>query len=388
MKYIDTEKLVIKSWCDSPEDGCIEQAKNLANLPFAFKHIALMPDTHQGYGMPIGGVLATHGVVIPNAVGVDIGCGMRVIKTNLNATELPAEKLKEILGNIRKRVPVGFAHQTLACPPGVMPEAYASMPIVEREFEKARKQLGTLGGGNHFIEMQKDGEGGVWVMIHSGSRNLGKQVADHYNELAKDLNARWFSQVAPKTDLAFLPHDSAEAKDYLNEMDYCLAFSKANRAEMMRMIHIAFQESIPEDVTFSEPLDIQHNYAAWENHFNHNVIIHRKGATAARAGQRGIIPGSQGTASYIVEGLGNPESFMSCSHGAGRRMGRKEAERKLDLAEEIRRMDEKGILHGIRGKGDLDEAASAYKDIDLVMQEQQNLVKIVTRLEPIGVIKG
>lgn len=387
MKYIDTEKLVIKSWCDNPEDGCIEQAKNLANLPFAFNHIALMPDTHQGYGMPIGGVLATHGVVIPNAVGVDIGCGMCAIKTNLTVEGFCVGAIKAVMGEIRKAVPVGFSHHREKLAALAMPIVLEKMPIVEREFEKARTQLGTLGGGNHFIEIQKDEYGGIWIMIHSGSRNLGKQVADHYNKIAKALNAKWHTAVDPKADLAFFPSDTAEARDYLAEMNYCLAFSKANRAKMMEAIKTAFRLVNP-DTQFGETLDIQHNYAAWENHFGQNVIVHRKGATQARVGQRGIIPGSQGTASYIVEGLGNPESFMSCSHGAGRRMGRKEAERTLNLADEIRKMDDKGILHGIRGKGDLDEAASAYKDIDVVMQEQQDLVKILTRLEPMAVIKG
>lgn len=383
MKVIASEKKPIKSWCENPEDGCIEQAKNLANLPFAFKHIALMPDTHQGYGMPIGGVLATKGVVIPNAVGVDIGCGMRAAKTELRVDDLPVEKLKAVMGEIRKAIPVGFAHQKEPCPKAAMPEFDPGMnPVCIREFESARHQLGTLGGGNHFIEIQRDQDGNIWVMIHSGSRNLGKQVCDHYNKVAKDLNARWHSAVDPKWDLAFLPLDSTEGKKYIKEMDFCLEFARGNRELMMHRVLGCLGS------TKAAAADVHHNYAAWENHFGENVIVHRKGATAARAGEFGIIPGSQGTASYIVEGLGNPESFMSCSHGAGRRMGRKEAERKLDLAEEIRRMDEKGILHGIRGKGDLDEAAGAYKDIDTVMAEQADLVKIVTRLEPMGVIKG
>lgn len=387
MKYIDTEKLVIKSWCDNPEDGCIEQSKNLANLPFAFKHIALMPDTHHGYGMPIGGVLATHGVVIPNAVGVDIGCGMCAVKTNLTVDGFPVGALKAVMGEIRKAVPVGLAHHKEKLAAQAMPIVLEKMPIVEREFEKARTQLGTLGGGNHFIEIQKDEYGGIWIMIHSGSRNLGKQVADHYNKIAKTMNAKWYTSVDPKSDLAFFPSDTAEARAYLAEMNYCLTFSKANRAKMMEAIKTAFHLVNP-DTQFGETLDIQHNYAAWENHFGQNVIVHRKGATQARLGQQGIIPGSQGTCSYIVEGLGNPDSFMSCSHGAGRRMGRKEAERKLVLADEVKRMDDKGILHGIRGQSDLDEAAGAYKDIDLVMEEQKDLVKIITRLEPMGVIKG
>ena len=390
MKYITTEKLPIKSWCNTPEDGCIEQAKNLANLPFLFKHVALMPDTHQGYGMPIGGVIAAQHVIIPNAVGVDIGCGMCVVNTNLTVDIFTIEQLKAVMGEIRKAVPVGFNHHKEPCPPLAMPGSLAEkstdMPIVTREFEKARTQLGTLGGGNHFIEIQKDEHGGIWVMIHSGSRNLGKQVADHYNKIAKELNARWHTQVDPKVDLAFLPFDTPEAKAYFMEMNYCLAFSKANRSKMLTAIKECFNSVT--STGFDEALDIQHNYAAWENHFGQNVIIHRKGATLARAGQLGIIPGSQGTSSYIVEGLGNPNSFMSCSHGAGRRMGRKEAERTLDLAGEIKRMDDKGIIHAIRGKGELDESPSAYKDIETVMAEQSDLVKIITRLEPMGVIKG
>ena len=386
MKYITTEKLPIKSWCDNPEDGCIEQAKNLANLPFLYKHVALMPDTHQGYGMPIGGVIASIGVIIPGAVGVDIGCGMCAVKTNLTVETLTIEKLKAVMGEIRKAVPVGFNHHQEKLAAQAMPIVLAGLPIVEREFEKARTQLATLGGGNHFIEIQKDEHGGIWVMIHSGSRNLGKQVADHYNKIAKELNARWHTKVDPKADLAFLPFDTPEAKAYFAEMNYCLAFSRANRAKMLDAIKGCFNSIIPTE--FAETLDIQHNYAAWENHFDKNVIIHRKGATMARAGQKGIIPGSQGTSSYIVEGLGNPDSFMSCSHGAGRRMGRKQAERTLILEDEVKVMNDKGIIHAIRGKGDLDEAAGAYKDIQVVMAEQADLVKIVTRLEPMGVIKG
>lgn len=387
MKVISSERIPIKSWCDNPELGCIGQAVNLANLPFAFKHVALMPDTHQGYGMPIGGVLATHGVVIPNAVGVDIGCGMCAVKTNLMVEGFCVGALKTVMGEIRKAVPVGFAHRQQPCSDDEMPELPKGVTVVCREYPSARKQLGTLGGGNHFIEIQKDEYGGIWIMIHSGSRNLGKKVADHYNRVAKDMNSKWHTAVDPKADLAFFPADTEEARAYIVEMNYCLAFSKANRAKMMEAIKGAFRLVDP-DTQFGETLDIQHNYAAWENHFGENVIVHRKGATRARAGQLGIIPGSQGTSSYIVEGMGNPESFMSCSHGAGRRMGRKEAERKLDLAEEIRKMDEQGIIHGIRSKSDLDEAPGSYKDIDGVMAEQADLVKIVTCLKPMAVVKG
>jgi tRNA-splicing ligase RtcB len=387
MKYIDTEPVVIKSWCNEPEAGAIAQARNLANLPFVFRQICLMPDTHQGYGMPIGGVIATDGVVVPNAVGVDIGCGMLATQTSL--TEIDQTALKQILGRIRQTVPVGFEHHKEPQDESLMPllDDAARCPEVARQYSSACKQLGTLGGGNHFIEVQQGSDGFVWFMIHSGSRNLGLKVADRHNRVAMALNERWHAAVPKKWELAFLPVESEEAKVYLREMRYCLDFALANRRLMAQRIRDAFREALP-DVTFAEAINIHHNYAAFENHFGSNVLVHRKGATSARAGELGIIPGSQGTSSYIVRGKGNPESFTSCSHGAGRRMGRQAAIRNLDLAAEQKRLEDRGILHALRGKQDLEEAAGAYKDIDLVMEEQQDLVEIVVKLEPLAVIKG
>lgn len=396
MKYINKEnQLVIKSWCNEPEQGCINQAENLAKLPFAFDHIALMPDTHQGYGMPIGGVLATKDVIIPNAVGVDIGCGMCAVKTSL--TELNIETLKKIMGEIRKQIPVGFAkHQKeqeidlMPIRDGIFRDTEA--PICYQEFSNARKSIGTLGGGNHFIEIQKGSDGHIWIMIHSGSRNLGKQVADHYNKLAVGLNEKWHSQVPKEWELAFLPVDSKEGQAYIREMQYCVDFAFYNRRLMMDRIIDIFQKEFTADLEFNintDPIiNIAHNYAQVESHFGHNVWVHRKGATLARQDTVGIIPGSQGTKSYIVKGKGNPDSFMSCSHGAGRKLGRKEAERVLSLEDEVKKMDEQGILHGIRGKDGLDEAPGAYKDIDIVMEEQKDLVDILIELKPLGVIKG
>lgn len=387
MKYIDTERVVIKSWCNEPEAGALAQAKNLANLPFVFKQVCLMPDTHEGYGMPIGGVIATQGAVIPNAVGVDIGCGMLATKTSLTEIDLPA--LKRILGTIRQTVPVGFEHQKQAQDEKLMPvmaEA-ASYPEVSRQYQSACKQIGTLGGGNHFIEIQQGSDGYLWFMIHSGSRNLGLKVANRYNRIAIDLNEKWHVEVPKKWELAFLPLESDAAAAYLREMRYCLDFALANRQLMASRVRAALQIELPE-TTFAEAINIHHNYAAMENHFGQNVLVHRKGATSARAGEMAIIPGSQGTASYIVQGKGNPDSFTSCSHGAGRKMGRQAAIRNLDLAAEQKRLEERGILHALRGKKDLEEAAGAYKDIDLVMAEQLDLVDIVVKLEPLAVIKG
>jgi tRNA-splicing ligase RtcB len=224
-------------------------------------------------------------------------------------------------------------------------------------------------------------------MVHSGSRNFGLQVAEHYNKVAKKLNELYFSSVNPKADLAFLPFQTDEAHKYYTEMQYCTAFAFANRLLMMERIQQVVS-TVLSAVAYEPIINIAHNYAAWETHFEEKVIVHRKGATSAQAGETGIIPGSQGSKSYIVEGLGNPESFMSCSHGAGRLMSRTAAIKNLNLEEEKRKLDEQGIIHSIRGKSDLEEASSAYKDIAQVMAFQTDLVKIKVELSPLAVIKG
>ncbi len=384
-KVIGTEKKPIKLWLDDIEDTALAQAKNLANLPFAFKHIPLMPDSHPGYGMPIGSILATQGAVVPNAVGVDIGCGMCALRTEL--TDVGKDDLKKTLGIARQLIPLGFNWHDEAQDERWMPERTKAMTIVDRGYAKARKQVGSLGGGNHFIELQQGSDGYVWVMIHSGSRNLGHSVAEWYNNAAKRLNERYYSSVTKSQDLAFLPIETPEAKDYLVEMNYCIEFALANRQLMMHRMVEALQEVVG-DFDHDEIINKAHNFAAWENHFGQNVMVHRKGATRARAGELGMIPGSQGTSSYIVRGLGNAESFASCSHGAGRRMGRKQAQRELDLQHEIDLLNEKGVIHAIRHTKDLDEATSAYKDIDVVMENQRDLAEIVVALTPLAVLKG
>ncbi|WYD81528.1 MAG: RtcB family protein [Candidatus Electrothrix gigas] len=389
-KVISTEKRPIKLWLDDLEEGALEQAKHLANLPFAFRHIALMPDAHQGYGMPIGAVLATEDVVIPNSVGVDIGCGMCAVQTSLQAIE--QDTLKKIMGSLRKQIPVGFKHHKKAQDASFMPASPAedgldALRIVRGEYRAALKQLGTLGGGNHFLEIQQGSDGFVWLMIHSGSRNLGYKVAHHYNKLAVELNRKWHTSVPEKWQLAFLPLDGRKGQDYLLEMQYCVDFAQANRRLMMqRMQEVVVEQA--GDVQFGEMINIAHNYAAMEHHFKRDVMIHRKGATRAYPDQLGIIPGSQGTMSYIVQGRGEPESFMSCSHGAGRRMGRKQAQKELDLAAEKERLAAIGVIHGMRNSKDLDEAPGAYKDISVVMENQRDLVEIVVELRPLAVIKG
>lgn len=382
---ITTEKIPIKLWLEEEqvEEGALDQAHDLANLPFAFKHIAIMPDTHLGYGMPIGAILATKGAVVPNAVGVDIGCGMCSLRTNL--TDIETADLKEIMSIIRETVPVGFNHHESPQDESWMPEKKGNLPIVEQEYKSALHQVGTLGGGNHFIEIQKGSDGYIWIMIHSGSRNIGFTVANHYNNIAKEKNKALEVQV-PK-DLAFIPEDSEYFDLYWNEMNYCVEFALANRKLMMERTKSAFKEIIPE-VEFSHFINKPHNFAALEEHFGEEVIVHRKGATRARKGEWGMIPGSQGTQSFLVKGKGNVDSFESCSHGAGRVMSRAAARRNLDLKEERKILTDQGILHAIRHKGDLDEAPSSYKDIDEVMANQEALVEVQIKLQPLAVIKG
>ena len=389
-KVISTEKIPLKLWLDDLEEGAINQAKNLANLPFAFKHIAIMPDSHQGYGMPIGGILATKDVIIPNAVGVDIGCGMCAVKTNL--TEIDSKKLKKIMGEIRKVVPVGFNKQKNF--QINFPDMEDNLKVCLDNHKKAGLSVGTLGGGNHFIEIQKGDDGNIWIMIHSGSRNLGLQVAKYYNDLAKELNKKWNSSVPEKFDLAFLPLDSNEGQAYLREMKYCVDYALANRKLMMDRVGDVFMKVFPDNSrhgllgTPEDLINIAHNYATMENHFGENVMVHRKGATLASEKTIGIIPGSQGTKSYIVKGLGNKESFNSCSHGAGRLMSRKKAKEELSLDNEKKILDDLGVIHGIRSVNDLDEAPSAYKDIKTVMENQKDLVEVLVELTPLAVIKG
>jgi len=380
MRVISTERLPIKLWLDGIEENALQQAKNIANLPFAYKWIAIMPDSHSGYGMPIGGVLATKQVIIPNCVGVDIGCGMMAVRTSLS--EIDTDTLKSIMSQVRTVIPLGFSHQKEDQQWDGFNDA-PDISIIQRELSSSRKQLGTLGGGNHFIEIQMGSDGYVWLMLHSGSRNFGLKTATEYHKKALRLCEKWHSML-PDKELAFLPIESDEGAEYYDAMKYCLKFAQANRDLMMARI-----ETIVHDITgatIDERVNIHHNYAAIENHYGENVFVHRKGATKATLGLAGIIPGSMGTSSYIVEGLGNPESFMSCSHGAGRSMGRKQAIRELNLEDEQRKME--GIVHELWDKSNLDEAPGSYKDIDTVMANQADLVKVKVHLKPLAVIKG
>lgn len=380
----------VKIWTNDVDDKAMEQIENLTTLPFLHHHLAIMPDVHAGMGMPIGGVLACEDAVIPNAVGVDIGCGMCAVKTNWKVSDIPTDILrKEIMRGIRNQIPLGMNHHKQSQDEKYLPQGFDidKMEIVKHRQQAILHEIGTLGGGNHFIELQKDEDDTLWIMIHSGSRNLGKLVGDHYNNIAKNLNKLWHSVVSPDIRLPFLPRGTKEFGAYWNEMKYCIEFALCNRKLMMQRIEEVISYAIP-GIEFEPMINIAHNYAAMEHHFGKDVIVHRKGATLAQEGVIGIIPGSQGTASYIVEGLGNPDSFNSCSHGAGRVLSRSAAIRTLDMAAEVSQLEAKGIIHAIRCQNDMQEASGAYKDIDTVIANESDLVKVKTRLLPVAVIKG
>jgi tRNA-splicing ligase RtcB len=384
---LSQEQFPIKLWLDDLEEGAEKQARNIANLPFIHKWVALMPDAHAGKGIPIGSVIATDGVLIPYAIGVDIACGMLAIKTDIKNIDktLYREKdpLKIAMGIIRKTIPTGFEHHK----ENQVWEGFdkvPNLPICQKELKSARKQLGTLGGGNHFIEFQEDKDLNLWIMIHSGSRNFGLQVAEYYHKKAWEFFEKYNLKL-PDKFLAYLPVEDPVGQEYLKAMNFCMDFAYANRAHMMNAVLQIMNDNLLPTSKVKE-INIHHNYAALENHYGKDVWVHRKGATRSCLGEVGIIPGSMGSPSYIVEGLGNPESFMSCSHGAGRNMSRTKAIKTLNLADEQAKMS--GILHGLRNIGDLDEAPSAYKDISQVMKNQEDLVKIQVELFPKANIKG
>ena len=402
VKYNEQMKIPVKSWCENIEEDALKQALNLASHPVIAGHVALMPDCHVGYGMPIGGVIACLGAVIPNAVGVDIGCGMVAVETGF-----PAEKLRDmalrrkIIDAIKQLIPVGEgnAHRQEQEWDGF--EQYLDSVGGKSEIHWMdaldRRNLGTLGGGNHFIELQESDTGKIWLMIHSGSRNLGYKIAGHYNKVAIRLNEREHVEL-PSKDLAFLRADSDEGKGYIRDMQFALAYALENRRRMMASFRQAVGDCLG-NIEFIREINIHHNYAALEKHFGGEFWIHRKGATSAKPGELGIIPGSMGASSYIVEGLGNVESFQSCSHGAGRRMGRQDACRRLSVEECDRAMsgiafDRWGKLRSKWGKQkdaglyDLGEAPQAYKDIDEVINSELDLIRPLVKLHPLAVVKG
>lgn len=374
----------IFSWTEFMEQEALDQCRNVANLPFIHHHVAVMPDVHTGYGVSIGTVFGTEGVVIPNAVGVDIGCGMLSVKINFEKVDL-LPKMKQIINKIRSSVcqvrhPVEQYQQSN--------RSLYDYPsdLIRGESENLMRQKGTLGGGNHFIEFQTNQNDEVRITVHSGSRNLGNVVAKYHNAIAEECCERWYSPVGK--DLAFLPVATEMGQAYLADMEYCVRYATINRHIIMTLVVDIIEKEMDYWVDESCIIDCCHNFARMENHFGKNVMLHRKGATSAREGELGIIPGSQGTKSYIVEGLGNKNSFTSCSHGAGRVLSRKKAQENLDLDEQRKILDDQGILHTMDSVKALDEAPGAYKNIDEVMRNQEDLVRVVETLKPFAAIKN
>lgn len=406
--YNDNTKFPVKIWLEDEsqlEESCIGQAYNLSQLPFIHKWVCLMPDTHTGKGMPIGGVIATKDVIIPNAVGSDIGCGMDFIPTNIHMDDIQEIQtgngtiIQAIIGNIMRSIPLGTERYKT-------PQESQVLDNAKKEIDKYKDdaellpliddgyfQIGSLGGGNHFLELQKDQDGYLCIMIHSGSRHLGKAICDYFHEKARELDRMWYSEVKDEYRLAFLPVHSKEGQQYINWMNLAMDYAFENRAHMLEKICTIVKELIEKHtghtVEFGEEINCHHNYAALENHYNANVWVHRKGAARAREGEMAVIPGAMGSYSYVVEGKGNKESFCSSSHGAGRNYSRSGAVQAFSVEKVMVDLKEQGVVLGKRKKNDVaEECRFAYKDIDFVMSQQLDMVVPVRKLKTVGVVKG
>ena len=388
------------------ESGAIDQLRSITKLPFVFKHVAAMPDVHIGTGSTVGTVLATHGTVIPAAVGVDSGCGMIACRISLKAEDLP-DNLHRLRTEIENMVPVGFDDHSIQRLNGkghggtrtVLNNQFKNLKkgldaitakhpgiehMVKNAEEKAYRQLGSLGGGNHFIELCLDENNDVWIMLHSGSRGIGNTIGRYFIELAqKEMEAQ--KVTLPNKDLAYLQEGSVHYDDYVEAVSWAQEYARRNRDAMLELVITAMTRFLPHFRVTKEAINCHHNYVSEETHFGENVIITRKGAVSAQIGELGIIPGSMGAKSFIVRGLGNADSFCSCSHGAGRKMSRSAAKRKITVEEHI------AATEGVecrKDEGMIDESPAAYKSIDDVMASQTDLVEVVHTLKQILCVKG
>lgn len=396
--------LPIKAWTRGVpvEDAAKQQLYNLSMMPFIHKHVAAMPDVHWGMGATVGSVIATKGAIIPAAVGVDIGCGMMAALTNLVASDLP-DNLFAVRSAIEAAVPHGRTNNGGVGDRGawgIVPEAVAramegmdadldhlvyTLPVLSRAADRAHLHLGTLGTGNHFIEVCLDERSRVWVMLHSGSRGIGNQIGQRYIELAKKEMERWHISL-PDKDLAYLPEGSDYFNDYVNAVGWAQNYAFLNRQLMMDATLAALSATLKRPISILDSaINCHHNYVEKENHFGSSVWVTRKGAVRARPTDLGIIPGSMGARSFIVRGKGNADSFCSCSHGAGRSMSRTEAKRRYTLE------DHAAAVKGVECRIDsdvVDETPAAYKDIDAVMKAQEELVEVVHTLKQVVCVKG
>lgn len=387
--------LPVLIWTEEVEASALQQLINVARLPVAFHHVAAMPDVHTGIGATVGSVIATRKAIIPAAVGVDIGCGMIATRLSLSASDLDERRLRRVYDRICHDVPVGFAQH----PEGRNPiqRARALKAPLERILQGHpailkrmgrqsdwMRQLGTLGGGNHFIELCLDEDQQLWVMLHSGSRGIGKAIGSHFIEIAKEDMAR-HGPLPTDRNLAYLDEGSAHFADYVTAVEWTQRYAMENRAAMLESILAALAKELPPFSVTREAVNCHHNYVQRERHYGEMVWLTRKGAIRAEAGDLGIIPGSMGARSYIVRGKGCAESFQSCAHGAGRRMSRTAANQRF-REEDLARQTE-GVLCR-KDKGVIDEIPAAYKDIDAVMHNQRDLVEVVHTLKQIVCIKG
>lgn len=381
------------------EDGARRQLLRAAQMPFIFKHVAVMPDVHIGIGATVGSVIPTKNAIIPAAVGVDIGCGMMACRTSLTADDLP-DSLGHVRAAIEKAVPHGRSsgrrrdkgswHDAPKTSEAAWAKLTARFDVITDKHKVIRnsnnlKHLGTLGTGNHFIEVCLDEADRVWFMLHSGSRGVGNRIGRYFIELAKRDMEKWFINI-PDKDLAYFPEGTDHFDDYVEAVEWAQDFAFSNRQVMMQNVISAARQVLP--VAFEaevQAVNCHHNYVSRENHFGENIFVTRKGAVRARKGDMGIIPGSMGTRSYIVRGLGNEDSFCSCSHGAGRVMSRTEAKKRVSMEEHLESVKD---VECRKDAAVIDETPAAYKPIDDVMEAQKDLVEVVHTLRQVVCVKG
>lgn len=395
LRTINKGRVPVKIYTEDIDPSAYTQLSKIAELPFIHSHIAAMPDVHHGIGATVGSVIPTRGAIIPAAVGVDIGCGMNAVRLSISANELP-DNLKPVRGAIEDAVPVGFSmhkqvkarRSTLTPLDAGLEKILAQHPTVGKMVKNISRtwsqQVGTLGGGNHFIELCLDENQDVWVMLHSGSRGIGNVIGRYFIGLAKKDMQR-LQQNLPDKDLAYFSEGTQYFDDYVHAVQWGQDYAMANRREMMRLTLDALKPVLPHFVITKEAINCHHNYVSIEDHFDEKVFLTRKGAISAREGELGIIPGSMGAKSFIVRGKGNVQSFHSCSHGAGRSMSRTAA-KKAFSAEDLKRQTQ-GV-ECRKDDGVVDEIPGAYKDIDKVMQNQSDLVDIVHTLKQVVCVKG
>ena len=401
LQEIHEGRVPVKIYTGEIEPDARRQLVNISTLPIVHHHVAAMPDVHLGIGATVGSVIPTKSAIIPAAVGVDIGCGMIATRLSLGANDIDEKRLKKVFDQISRDVPVGFGQHNERDTRDSAAKPFArglnrildKHPGIEKRVGKHSnwaRQLGTLGGGNHFIEVCLDESNRVWVMLHSGSRGIGNAIGTYFIELAK-RDAERNQLVLPDRDLAYFPEGAQHFDDYVGAVGWAQDYARANRAEMMELVIEALHRHLPPFERTTEAVNCHHNYVERERHYGADVWVTRKGAIRARTGDLGIIPGSMGARSYIVRGKGSEESFQSCAHGAGRRMSRNQATRQWDGRKVVEELEARGIL--VRSpslRGVAEEAPGAYKDVGAVVNaaERAGLARKVARLRPLICVKG